>query len=142
MKHSLRLYKKEKLCSFVAIDQLFSRDGIDFSQLCYPLRAVARRNQRRSSDAPVQFLVSVPKKRLRHAVDRVKMRRRIREAYRLAHHDYALESGIRLDLGFIYVANELTDYARISRAMNRLLQRLAQAFPANDNNETPVEMHQ
>ena len=92
------LYKKEKLCSVVAIEQLFGRGGADFSRLAYPLRAVARNNPRRKSDAPVAFLISVPKKRLRHAVDRVRMRRLIREAYRLQKGAYPVAPGLRLDL--------------------------------------------
>ena len=64
----LRLYKKEKLCSTVAIEQLFMRGGEGVQgALAYPLRAVWRKNPRRSSDAPVAFVVSIPKKRLRHA---------------------------------------------------------------------------
>ncbi|MDE6742005.1 MAG: ribonuclease P protein component, partial [Muribaculaceae bacterium] len=35
---------------------------------------------------PVQFMITVPKKKRRHAVDRVLMRRRIREALRLQWH--------------------------------------------------------
>lgn len=126
---SLRLYKKEKLCSVVAVEQLFSHGGADFSALAYPVKVLARRNPRRSSDSPVAFLISVPKKRLRHAVDRVKMRRRIREAYRLNHHDYRLEDGVRLDVGFIYVANGLEPYRVVERAMRRLLSGLSTAFP-------------
>ena len=75
------------------------------------------------------FLISVPKKRLRHAVDRVAMRRRIREAYRLHHREFPLEEGIRLDVAFVYVANGLSTYSEIERAMLRLLRGLAEAFP-------------
>lgn len=128
---SLRLYKKEKLCSVVAIDQLFGRGGAELSQLAFPLRIVARSNPRRSSDAPVAFLISVPKKRLRHAVDRVQMRRRIREAYRLNRHpalDPLADAGCRIDLAFIYVADRLTDYRAVERAMRRLLQALARHY--------------
>ena len=35
---------------------------------------------------PVQFMITVPKKKRRHAVDRVLMRRRIREAFRMQWH--------------------------------------------------------
>lgn len=129
MPETLRLYKKEKLCSAVAIEQLFGPGGADFARLAYPLRMVARRNPRRRSDAPVAFMISVPKKRLRHAVDRVTMRRRIREAYRLHHHDFPLEEGIRLDTGFVYVADTLMPYSDIERAMLRLLGLMAVAFP-------------
>ena len=121
MPESLRLYKKEKLCSAVAIEQLFGPGGADYGRLVFPLRIVARRNPRRHSDAPVAFLISVPKKRLRHAVDRVLMRRRIREAFRLHHHECVLPEGIRIDVAFVYVGNSPQDYSRVRHAMLRLL---------------------
>ena len=126
------LYKKEKLCSVVAIEQLFGRGGADFSRLAYPLRAVARNNPRRESDAPVAFLISVPKKRLRHAVDRVRMRRLIREAYRLQKGAYPVAPGLRLDLAFVYVADSLKSYASVAEAMRRILSSLSTYY-----NESP-----
>lgn len=123
----LRLYKKEKLCSAVAIDSLFSRGSGASSSLAYPLRAVWRSNPGRRSDAPVAFVISVPKKRLRHAVDRVAMRRKIRESYRLNHQSTPLPEGSRLDVAFIYVADKRCDYKAVDRAMRRLLGKIAQA---------------
>lgn len=120
----LGLYKKQKLCSATAIEQLFGSGGAEFSRLVYPLRAVARQNDRRRSDAPIAFLISVPKKRLHHAVDRVTMRRRVREAFRLHHQQYPLPEGSRIDLAFIYVANGLMPYAAVERAMTRILDSL------------------
>lgn len=125
---SLGLYKKEKLCSSCAIDLLFARGGADFSRLCYPLRAIARNNPGRSSDAPVQFLISVPKKRLRHAVDRVLMRRRVREAFRLNHKAYALPDGVRADLAFVYVADSTMPYSAVESAVKRILKALSEFF--------------
>lgn len=124
------LYKKEKLCSVVAIDQLFGNGGAEFSRLAYPLRAIARNNVRRSSDAPVAFLISVPKKRLRHAVDRVTMRRRIREAYRLSSLRQRTPGALRLDVAFVYVADKPLPYSAVERAMRRILEGL-DAFYAN-----------
>ncbi|MDE5661393.1 MAG: ribonuclease P protein component [Muribaculaceae bacterium] len=132
---TLRLYKKEKLSSTRAIEQLFAAGGADFSRLCYPLRALARNNERRSSDAPVAFLISVPKKRLRHAVDRVLMRRRIREAYRLQHQGYAMPDGMRIDLGFVYVANDTMPYSAVEKAMRRILEALSQHY---SNTQAPA----
>lgn len=125
------LYKKQKLCSATAVDALFDPAGAEFSRLAYPLRAVARIDDRRSSDAPIAFLISIPKKRLRHAVDRVTMRRRTREAFRLNHQDYPLPDGIRVDLAFIYVANGLTDYASVEKAMRRILKALQEHYTPN-----------
>lgn len=129
----LGLYKKEKLCSTRAVEILFGPGGADFSHLVYPLRAVAMRDSRRKSDAPVAFLISVPKKRLRHAVDRVLMRRRIREAYRLGHQQYALPEGLRVDLAFVYVADRIKSYRSVEKAVHRILSAMA------DHYNTPSE---
>ena len=104
---------------------LFSRVADASSSLSYPLRAVWRSNDLRRSDAKIAFLVSVPKKRLRHAVDRVLMRRRIREAYRLARPHYALPDGVRLDVAFLFVADRTVSYASVSRAMDVLMEKIA-----------------
>lgn len=124
----LTLHKKQKLCSELAVEKLFAGGGAEFSRLHYPLRAVGRNNPGRSSDAPVAFLISVPKKRLRHAVDRVLMRRRIREAFRLNHRNYEIPSGSRIDLAFIYVADGVVSYAKAERAVCRILQALSEHY--------------
>ncbi len=107
-----KLPKATKLCSISAIDALFASGK---GALAYPLRAVVLK----SEEPGIRFLISVPKRRLRHAVDRVAMRRRIRESYRLLRP--TLAEGLNLNLAFIYVANERVDSARISEAMRRLL---------------------
>lgn len=121
MMKGLRLYKKEKLCSETAIGILFSRNPDNSSSLSFPLRAVWRNNPSRRSDAPISFLISVPKKRLKHAVDRVAVRRRIREAYRLARPDFPLPADKRIDLAFIYVADKIRPYHNIDRAVRNIL---------------------
>lgn len=129
----LRLYKKEKLCSAMAVDRLFGRGNGAFSTLAFPLRAVWLPDERRRSDAPVAFVITVPKKRLRHAVDRVTMRRRIREAYRLCRPDFPLPEGARIDLAFVYVADRLTPYASVDRAVRRIMERLVTTLSSDDS---------
>lgn len=125
MAASLRLYKKEKLCSATAIGKLFSRDAANFTVSAYPMRVFWHLNPDRNSDAPVQFLISVPKKRLRHAVDRVKMRRRIREAFRLLHQDYPMPDGMKVDVAFVYVSSDLHPFASISKSMHKMLAAIS-----------------
>lgn len=132
----LRLYKKEKLCSQVAVEQLFMRGSGASGALDYPLRAVWRTNPRRRSDAPIAFVISVPKKRLRHAVDRVAMRRRIREAYRLQRHLYPMPDGTRVDLAFVYVADRLMPYQAVYAAVGKLLAKIRTSLLPSD--ETPA----
>lgn len=125
-RRNLKLHKSEKLCSQTAIDALFGPNKAAKGALAYPLRLVCaeRVGQRRHGAAPVQFLVSVPKKRLRHAVDRVLMRRRIREAFRLNRDIIPESAASPVDIAFIYVASSLCSYARVERAMVKLLSSL------------------
>ena len=121
----LRLYKKEKLCSPADIDRLFARGADVISAFHYPLRAVWRLNPARKSNASLAFVITVPKKRLRHAVDRVAMRRRIREAYRLARADYPMPEGARIDIAFLYVSDRLKPYAAVESAVRDILDKAA-----------------
>lgn len=124
----LSLHKSEKLCSVKEIDSLFAsrQRGL----LAYPLRMVtAVRPGGCGSGARVQFLISVPKKRLRKAVMRVTMRRRIREAYRLNRAFIPQpateeQSATGINVAFVYVASEPVPYRQVERAMRRLLPAL------------------
>ena len=78
----------------------------------------------------MQLLFTIPKKKRRKAVDRVLMRRRLREAYRLNRlplkEKVESDGGIRsLEMAFIYLKDENCDYAEIEEKMQRLLERLA-----------------
>lgn len=121
------LGKSHKLCSQTAIDRLFSQANGCRSALAYPLRAVwsAEGVRRRDADEPLKFMISVPKKKVRKAVDRVLMRRRIREAYRLRRPDAAHEPLAATDIVFVYVAQGTESYARVDGAMKRLLKKIA-----------------
>lgn len=124
--NDFRLPKPAKLCSQTAIDRLFAQRDVK-SALAYPLRVVWGKNNQRFRGDAVQFVASVPKKRLRHAVDRVTMRRRIREAYRLNRQNYFPESlDAPLDILFVYVGNNPEPYAKVENAMKRLLHKIFQ----------------
>lgn len=74
----------------------------------------------------LQVMITVPKKMRRHAVDRVLMRRRIREAFRLnslpLRRYVAANPELRtLSLGFVYVAKENVPYRDVERHVCRLL---------------------
>ena len=136
-----RLYKIEKLRSEIAIGQLFDRSNpAAQSVMAYPLRAVWTVNSSRlaAMETPSetsrrkvvpcpQFLVSIPKKKLRHAVDRVQMRRRVREAYRLNRH--LIPKDLPLDIAFIYVATEVLPYAEVLKGVTRILTRISKSLP-------------
>ena len=73
--------KQERMVSLKLIESLFG-GGCSQSVAAFPLRAVYMLTERQTGDAPVQLLISVPKKRFKHAVDRNRVKRQIREAFR------------------------------------------------------------
>lgn len=129
---SHRLYKKEKLVGDIAIASLFNATGDSdvHSTLAFPVKAIWRINTRRHNDTPVRFLISVPKRRIRHAVDRVIVRRRIREAYRLSRPFQPPVAGAPrpdtapIDLILIYIANTPLPFQRIQRATTKILEQI------------------
>ncbi len=122
------LGKPQKLCSKIAIDALFRRTADTRATLAFPIRVVWRCNPTRKAypETP-KFLISVPKRKLRHAVDRVLIRRRIREAYRLNHKEIIGELKQPLDMAFMYVADSLLPYSQIERATRRCLQKISES---------------
>lgn len=130
-----KLKKDEKLCSRTAVNLLFA-DGK--SLMAFPLRAAFRLRPR--GEHPVQFLISIPKKRIRKAVMRVTLRRRVREAYRLQRRELLVPSldqtGWGVDIAFVYLDNEPAPYNVISEKMSSLLMRIAQAAADQPNPDT------
>lgn len=83
----------------------------------------------------LQMLVTVPKKKRRRAVDRVLMRRRIREAYRLNRIPLkqAVEASASfrtVGMAFIYLHDRNVPYATIEKKMKSLLDRLSASLGA------------
>ena len=73
--------KRERMVSNLLIEALFE-NGSSQSVSAFPLRAVYQMIERRDGHGSAQILISVPKKRFKHAVDRNRVKRQIREAYR------------------------------------------------------------
>lgn len=148
------LGKSHKLCSATAIERLFDSRGVSHSVLAYPIRAVWAEEDPATVHTPgterVMFMISIPKKRLRHAVDRVAMRRKVREAYRLCRPAMVPPksdaSQPTVHLAFIYVANNTEPYERVHKAMERILHKIfpqtatgdaAGTAPSTPQAETP-----
>ena len=126
----LRLYKYEKLCSRKLIDQMFAAKNNSIKS--YPIRLIYHVTDKQQSSA--QFFISVPKKRLRHAVDRVLMRRRIREAYRLNRHlvlPHIKDANKSVFIAFVFIGDAIISYSVIEERMRYALTQLAKAVNSN-----------
>ena len=121
-----KLTTDEKLCSRTSVNLLFDEGK---SLMAFPLRAAYR--MRPAGEHPVQFLISIPKKRIRKAVNRVTLRRRTREAYRLNRRQLLIpvleQLGVGVDIAFVYLDGSPAPYDVINERMINLLTRIAQA---------------
>jgi len=117
--------KNERLSLRKDIDRLFD-SGQSF--VSYPMRIVFLRNAcNRTSDAGLSVLVSVPKKRMRLAVNRNRIKRLIREAVRLnknATVAYCKQQMQQLHIAFMYMNNDLLAYAVIEKAVLKALNTI------------------
>ena len=136
----MRFRKSERIVSQKVIDNLFG-GGNSHSMSAYPLRAVYMVTPRSSTtgDASLaknsqlstfnsQLLISVPKKRFHHAVDRNRVKRQMREAYR-KNKQILLErlpEDRQLALALVWISDQHADSAEIERRMVSLLQRIAE----------------
>lgn len=134
---SLRMRKGERLHHRNAVEALFNRGK---SEYAYPLRmfylfveeggvSELLSPAAHSDVERLQMMVTVPKKKFKHAVDRVWLRRRIREAYRL--NRLSLKDALSVDvrgrylmLAFIYVGNEKVQFCTIEKKMLKLFDKL------------------
>ncbi len=95
----------------------------------FPLRVVFIQIEKREEAADVSILISVSKKRFKRAVDRNRVKRQIREAYRKNKHTLLELQGTKeqnLVIGVIYSSTELVSSAEIEEKLNLLLGRIAE----------------
>lgn len=117
--------KAERITKKKLVDQLFA--GGNHSMAAFPLRAVYMPLAADSQPATVAILISVPKRRLRHAVDRNRMKRQIRQAYRTQKHalTQTLDArGLRLALAFVCIGNAPCTSQQVERSVRRILRRI------------------
>lgn len=115
--------KEERISSKKEIELLFNQGS---SYMSYPLRIVYVENKP-LLDVPVSILISIPKKRLKHAVKRNRLKRLVREAYRLNKsplHSFLKQKNKGLLIAFLFVGNDLSSFVNIERAIKKILNIL------------------
>ena len=126
------LNKDERLCSKKLIERLFAGGNRSFPT--FPLRVVYMPLSPEENSAEASILISVPKKRFHDAVDRNRVKRQLREAYRK--HKHALtaqmaERGQGLLIAFVYVSDQIESTAYIEKRMVRLLGKIGETLNAD-----------
>jgi ribonuclease P protein component len=121
MAHTFR--KSERLCSRTVIDEIFSK-GKELRKFPYLLKYIYSSE---TAVNPVQIVVSVPKKRAKSAVDRNRLRRQIKEAYRLNKDElqlYFQTNKCSIVIFLIYTGKEKEVYTLLEEKLKVILKEL------------------
>ncbi len=111
------LPKEERLCSRKALEKLFG--GGHQSVSAFPIRAVYMPNE----VGVVRVMVSVSKRYFKRAVKRNRIKRQLREAYRLQKELLQPLTG-GLDIAFLWTSDEQLPTEKVFQKMQTLLQRI------------------
>lgn len=117
--------KQERLCSQSLISELF-RTGQSFAE--YPLRAVWLFHPWQEESCPAKIVISVPRKTFRSAVKRNRIKRLIREAYRMIKEEFYYDlrnKKTHCSFMIIYTGKKMPGLKETSDKLVLILQRIA-----------------
>lgn len=123
------LSKEERICSKKLINELFTGNGR--SMTAFPLRVVFMKRTIDDDQPRAAMLVSVPKRYFKHAVDRNRVKRQVREAFR--RNKSIITQNLTDDhesvaMAFVWLTNEKYPSSEVENRMVRLLTRISECL--------------
>lgn len=119
------LHKAERLNKRSVVKRLF--DGKNKSVSAFPLRVVYMPIEEEAMAVPVSILISVPKRYFKHAVDRNRVKRQIRESYRKNKQILICNEGRKkFVLAFLWLDKRHYETCEIESRVKFLLHRIAE----------------
>lgn len=115
--------KKEKLKSKKLFEALFT-EGKTVS--AYPLKLIYLRTEL-PHPVYIQAGVAVPKRNLKSAVHRNRVKRLMREAYRLNKHQFFNNSEGSFAFLFLYLGKKMTNFKEMERSMTKIMSKFIDA---------------
>jgi len=118
--------KQERLTGKNAIDQVF-KAGFKFHH--YPFKVIWTTSQNVETPYPAKILIGVSKKYHRRAMDRNRIKRRIREAYRKnksPFYDFLTRREKQCSLVLLYISKETFTFMETEKKISEILIRLQQ----------------
>lgn len=123
------LSKEERICSKKLINELFTGNGR--SMTAFPLRVVFMKRTIIDDQPRAAMLVSVPKRYFKHAVDRNRVKRQVREAFR--RNKSIITQNLTDDheavaMAFVWLTDEKFPSSEVENRMVRLLTRISECL--------------
>lgn len=123
------LSKEERICSKKLINELFTGNGR--SMTAFPLRVVFMKRTIVDDQPRAAMLVSVPKRYFKHAVDRNRVKRQVREAFR--RNKSIITQNLTDDheavaMAFVWLTDEKFPSSEVENRMVRLLTRISECL--------------
>ena len=115
------LGKKERIKHLSAIRSLF--DG-GKSIVAFPVRAIYHIRKQEEKQPVASILVSVPKRHFKHAVDRNRVKRQLREAFRQNKQMLSLPEKTHADIAFVWLDDKHYDTRQVEKRVRKLLVRI------------------
>lgn len=123
------LSKEERICSKKLINELFTGNGR--SMTAFPLRVVFMKRTIVDDQPRAAMLVSVPKRYFKHAVDRNRVKRQVREAFRRNKSiiiQNLTDDHESVAMAFVWLTNEKYPSSEVENRMVRLLTRISECL--------------
>lgn len=116
--------KSERLCSQKLIEELY-QTGNRFT--VFPITVYWKVIEPTLIGPPVQVLIVAPKRRLRHAVDRNRVKRLMRESYRTQKqrlYDTLKSRNQKLTISLSYSHTDIYEYHSIEKKVEKVIDKL------------------
>lgn len=123
---------EEHLKSSLLIKSLVDDNNVLYN---YPIKCYYRIKDALPS-SHIQLAVVTPKRRFHHAVDRNRIKRLMREAYRLHKSRFLTSSPYDLQMCWIFVGKEVPSLSQVEKSVDEIFAKLSQLKPKRDDAKT------
>lgn len=121
------LKKKERINSKLLLQRIIS-DGMHL--FAYPFKCHLLLSPQLNPEDTDQMAVAVPKRVLKNAVERNRIKRLLRENYRLYHTqllgDFKKKNNYRIFFLFVFVGKEVPAFTVVEKSLTELMKKISQ----------------